>query len=285
MSHELSNEVVVVPHNHHSHIIHKLDGFFFSNKIPHIIFHGSSGSGKRTLIYDFLNKVYDNDKHKLKTNVMIVNCSHCKGIKFIREELKFFAKSNMQANNGKLFKSIVLLNADSLTIDAQSALRRCIELFSHTTRFFLVVENKDKLLNPICSRFCEIYVPEFVKDGKIRNLHTVATNSSVRRSIPDDIMERIQRADTNNNNPNNNIHMTLIEITERLYNEGYSTLDLIHSIKESGWPKFNVADIVMKFEQVKSEFRSEKLLMFYLLVVGRETYGFPYDPFPTTNCL
>ena len=63
--------------------------------------------------------------------------------------------------------------------------------------------------------------------------------------------------------------MTLIEITERLYNEGYSTLDIIHSIKESGWPKSNVADIVMKFEQVKSEFRSEKLLMFYLLVVGK----------------
>ena len=37
------------------------------------------------------------------------------------------------------FKTIVMTNADKLTIDAQSALRRCIESFSHTTRFFIIV--------------------------------------------------------------------------------------------------------------------------------------------------
>ena len=47
-----------------------------------------------------------------------------------------------------------LKHADKLTIDAQSALRRCIELFSHTTRFFIIVEDKNKLLKPIISRFC-----------------------------------------------------------------------------------------------------------------------------------
>ena len=57
---------------------------------------------------------------------------------------------------GIFFKSIVLFNADKLTIDAQSALRRCIEQFSHTTRFFIVVEEQSKLLKPIVSRFCNI---------------------------------------------------------------------------------------------------------------------------------
>ena len=85
---------------------------------------------------------------------MFVNCAHGKGIKFIREELKFFAKSNIQQDAGTSFKTIVLINADFLTIDAQSALRRCIELFSYNTRFFIIVENKHKLLNPILSRFC-----------------------------------------------------------------------------------------------------------------------------------
>ena len=60
---------------------------------------------------------------RMKTNIMIVNCAHGKGIKFIREELKFFAKANIHSNNGTLFKTIVLINADNLTIDAQSALR------------------------------------------------------------------------------------------------------------------------------------------------------------------
>ena len=133
----------------HEKIKAKLQFFLQSGKIPHIIFHGSSGSGKRTILYDFINQIYNSDKYKIKNNVMFVNCAHGKGIKFIREELKFFAKSNVQLNAGIDFKSIILMNADFLTIDAQSALRRCIELFSRNTRFFIIVENKNKLLNPI----------------------------------------------------------------------------------------------------------------------------------------
>jgi replication factor C small subunit len=145
----------------------KLDYFYYSKKIPHILFHGPSGTGKRTIVHQFLTKIYGNDKAKMKSNIMSVNCAHGKGIKFIRDELKFFAKSNIQFNCGVIFKTIVLLNADFLTIDAQSALRRCIELFSFNTRFFIIVENKHKLLNPILSRFCEIYIPETV--DKISN--------------------------------------------------------------------------------------------------------------------
>ena len=155
----------------HENIQKKIDFFLQTNKIPHIIFHGSSGTGKRTIVYNFINKIYHFDRQKIKTNVMFVNCAHGKGIKFIREELKLFAKSNIQSNSGVLFKTIVLMNADFLTIDAQSALRRCIELFSYNTRFFIIVENKNKLLNPILSRFCEIYVPEHIENNKVIVLH------------------------------------------------------------------------------------------------------------------
>ena len=94
----------------------------------------------------------------------------------------FFAKTNVQFNSGIWFKTIVLLNADHLTMDAQSALRRCIELFSHNTRFFIIVENKHKLLNPILSRFCEIYVPEYIdpSTGKRLNLHQL----QIQRTYP-----------------------------------------------------------------------------------------------------
>ena len=122
----------------------------------------------------------------MKSNIILVNCAHGKGIKFIRDELKFFAKSNIQSNQGILFKSIVLLNADFLTMDAQSALRRCIELFSMNTRFFIIVENKNKLLNPILSRFCEIYIPEIFNENlKIQNLHNYF--------IPKHSFDRIER--------------------------------------------------------------------------------------------
>lgn len=153
----------------HKKIVKRLDNFIEQNKIPHIIFHGPSGSGKLTLVKSFIQRIYRGDKMKVKTHVMTVNCSHGKGIQFIREELKFFAKANTQSalssqlneeKKGCDFKIILLINAHHLTVDAQSALRRCIELFSYNTRFFIVLENKSKLLNPILSRFCDIFVPE-----------------------------------------------------------------------------------------------------------------------------
>ena len=90
---------------------------------------------------------------------MYVDCAHGKGIRFFRDQLKFFAKTNIQNKTNNMFKSIILFNADKLTMDAQSALRRCIEKYSHNTRFFIIAENKNLLLNPILSRFCSIYIP------------------------------------------------------------------------------------------------------------------------------
>ncbi len=151
----------------HQSIKNKLNYFHEMHKIPNILFHGPTGSGKRTIVNDFIHKIYDNKREIIKSFVMYVNCSHGKGIKFIREELKFFAKTHINSNGGNTFKSVVLLNADKLTLDAQSALRRCIELFSHNTRFFIIAEDKYNLMKPILSRFCEIYIPEPVIDDKI----------------------------------------------------------------------------------------------------------------------
>ena len=78
----------------HEPIKHRLKQFYESNKIPNIIFNGSSGTGKRTIVHWFLNLIYGENKQIMKSNIMLVNCAHGKGIKFIREELKFFAKTN-----------------------------------------------------------------------------------------------------------------------------------------------------------------------------------------------
>ena len=159
--------------NVHTNINAKLDYFIDVNKIPNIIFHGPTGSGKRTMVDSFIKKIYNNDKKIIKNYVMNIDCGHGKGIKFIREDLKFFSKTNIHSiSNEQTFKSIVLLNADKLTIDAQSALRRCIELFSHSTRFFIVVEDKSKLLRPILSRFCDIFVPLPIIKNESINLHS-----------------------------------------------------------------------------------------------------------------
>ena len=155
----------------HNKIKEKLNYFKINNKIPNIIFHGPSGSGKKTIVNEFINNIYNHDKCVIKSSVLKVNCAHGKGIKFIREELKFFAKTHIHSNGGIFFKSIILLNGDKLTVDAQSALRRCIEVFSHNTRFFIIVEERSILLKPILSRFCEIYVPEPIHNNQIINLY------------------------------------------------------------------------------------------------------------------
>ena len=148
----------------------KLDFFIESKRIPNIIFHGEAGSGKKRLLIDFIHKIYNYNKEDIQQYVMFINCAFGKGIKFIRDELKHFAKTNIH----RQFKSIVLFNAEKLTVDAQSALRRCIEQFNFNTRFFIVAEDKHCLMKPILSRFCEIYVPEPIINGKVINLHNYA---------------------------------------------------------------------------------------------------------------
>lgn len=243
-----------------------LDSFYFSKKIPHLIFHGPSGSGKREVVENFLTQIYGADKARMKSNIMWVNCAHGsgRGIKFIREDLKFFAKSNIQFNHGVMFKTIVLLNADSLTIDAQSALRRCIELFSFNTRFFIIVENKDKLLNPILSRFCEIYVPERREGSNVINLHqhTIQQAFSLdewkggKRGEIDRILEGVQ----------DKCHKGLIDVVTCLYESGLSCLDIMDWFKRTSvlGPRES-SGVVVCFHKIKGEFRCEKLLMLYLL--------------------
>jgi hypothetical protein len=201
---------------------------------------------------------------------MFVNCAHGKGIKFIREELKFFAKTNIQSSAGVPFKSIVLFNADFLTIDAQSALRRCIELFSYNTRFFIVVENKHRLLNPILSRFCEICVPEYIdSDGNMINLHQYNLNKKFHLEVYEQEncawinskMVALQEITDLN-------HSKLLEISTEMYENGYSCIDLVNwlnSTNSVAWPDLEKATILMHYQTRKSEFRCEKMLLFHLL--------------------
>jgi DNA polymerase III delta prime subunit len=259
--------------NIHESIIDKLKYFHAMHKTPNIIFHGQSGCGKRTIVNQFINIIYNNDKERIKSFVMYVNCAHGKGIKFIREELKFFAKTHINSNGGDTFKSIILLNADKLTIDAQSALRRCIELFSHTTRFFIIVEDKYKLLKPILSRFCEIYVPEPNYNGNTINLYKFNLGETfkmkdVKTLRTDWLKKELQKMA---NEPAKINHEELITLSTKLYEKGYSGLDLIQLIeKPSNLKIANLTDnkryeLLFAFNKIRKEFRNEKIFIMFIL--------------------
>ena len=256
--------------NIHQTIKEKLEYFQTNHKIPNIIFHGPSGCGKRTIVSEFINNIYENDREKIKSLVMYVNCAHGKGIKFIRDELKFFAKTHINSNGGDFFKSIIMLNADKLTMDAQSALRRCIELFSHNTRFFIIVEDKYKLLKPILSRFCEIYVSEPEHNGKIINLYKYNLNEIFNmKDFKNTHQEWLKKELLKIVNSDINIE-NFIKLSLKLYEKGYSGIDIINLLET---PKFmeNVLTIDKKYEllftfnKVRKEFRNEKILILFIL--------------------
>jgi len=256
--------------NIHQNIKDKLDCFQSKHKIPNIIFHGPSGSGKRTIVNEFIHNIYDNDREKIKSLVMYVNCAHGKGIKFVRDELKFFAKTHINSNGGDVFKSIILSNADKLTMDAQSALRRCIELFSHNTRFFIIVEDKYNLLKPILSRFCEIYVPEPIHNDKTINLYKYNLDETFNmRELKNSRLDRLKKDLVKSLDKTTDMNKLML-FCSKLYEKGYSGLDIIKVLETPSFLEHTVTverryELLIAFNRVRKEFRNEKILMLFIL--------------------
>lgn len=231
----------------------KLDHYIKTNKVPHIVFHGPSGSGKRTIVNEFIRRIYDDDPQKISDMAMFINCAHGKGIKFVREELNIFAKMNINHNDGQ-FKSIILSNADELTVDAQSALRRCIELYSHHTRFFVIIETHSKLMRPILSRFCEIYVSNRENLNKMRVLELCPP---VKTKWFNNYMEHLEVK-----NP-----IELINAVDILYEKGYSGCDIMEWLEfnHKGLTESKKYEMLMAFQQAKGEFRNERIFILFVI--------------------
>jgi GTPase SAR1 family protein len=264
------NTVTIIENNSiniHETIRSKLKNFYENKKIPNILFNGTSGSGKSTILNEFINLIYDGEKEKINDHVLYVNCAHGKGIKFIRDELKFFAKTNINTNGGHNFKSIILLNGDKLTVDAQSALRRCIEQFSHHTRFFVIVEDKYKLLRPILSRFCEIYVPEPTINNSQINLYTYNLQNTFQLSEYKRLRYDWLKKELKKYINEKNTCISIYDLTNKLYEKAFNGLDLIHII-ENGFSNLSEEkkyELLVCFSKVCKEFRNEKILMFFIL--------------------
>tara|TARA_Y100000389_G_scaffold189946_1_gene214243 strand:+ start:429 stop:1262 length:834 start_codon:yes stop_codon:yes gene_type:complete len=256
--------------NIHKEITTKLDFFIKNKKIPHIIFYGDSGSGKRFILNNFIKKIYNNNNKLIKDYVMYVNCAHGKGIRFIRDELKFFAKTNIQNLNGVFFKSIVLFNAGWLTTDAQSALRRCIEQFSHNTRVFIVIEDTDCLLKPILSRFCNIYIPLPTINNKRISLHSYNINNIDNDPLYikkdkyfNNIMTKYYNRSIQDKNKLN--VKEIYKISHELYYKGYHAKNIIDFLEKTKIKIINKYKLLIYYDKIRKQFRQEILLIFFCL--------------------
>lgn len=241
----------------HADIYEKLDAFIVSKRVPNILFYGPSGSGKSTILRQFLNQLYAPiiDPKKRQELMMYVDCKYGKGIKFIRGELQFFARSNISTEG--TFKSIVLTHADKLTFDAQSALRRCIELNSKTTRFFILIDNPSLILQPILSRFSRMYVPLPLINNKVENLQCYFKRKAFEQkenfflSRQKYLRSRLKPQYTKDPNT------SFVELVEDLIEKAYSADEVVACFETDK----SKTDFHYLYAILCKEIKSEKLLM------------------------
>lgn len=125
------------------------------NEIPHLLFAGPAGVGKTTtalcLSMELLGEGWKRDTLEL-------NASDERGIKMVRERVKEFAAviKLPSGTDEKPYRIIILDEADEMTSEAQTALRRIIEDSSKTTRFIIICNYLSQIIEPIQSR-CAIF--------------------------------------------------------------------------------------------------------------------------------
>jgi len=131
-------------------IVERLQSYVARNELPHLLFSGRAGIGKTTSAVAIARELYGDQWNE---NFLELNASDERGIDVVRDRIKEFARSSF---GGFDYRIIFLDEADSLTSDAQSALRRTMEQFSNNVRFILSCNYSSKIIDPIQSR-CAVF--------------------------------------------------------------------------------------------------------------------------------
>ncbi|MGI0056865.1 MAG: replication factor C small subunit, partial [Nitrosarchaeum sp.] len=122
------------------------------SEIPHLMFSGSAGVGKTTTALCLAREILG---EYWKDHTLELNASDERGINMVRERVKKFAR--FSGLDTKIpFKLIILDEADEMTSDAQTALRRIIEDTARYCRFILIANNISKIIEPLQSR-CAVF--------------------------------------------------------------------------------------------------------------------------------
>ncbi len=130
-------------------IIEHLQAYVDAKSIPHLLFSGPAGVGKTTAAICMARALFGELSH----DFLELNASDERGIDVVRNKIKDFARTRSISGD---FKIIFLDESDSLTSDAQNALRRTMEQYTASCRFILSCNYSSKIIEPIQSR-CAIF--------------------------------------------------------------------------------------------------------------------------------
>jgi replication factor C small subunit len=157
----------------HEDITERLSRYVERDDLPNLLFSGPAGVGKTTSAVAIAKELYGDD---WESNFLELNASDQRGIDVVRDRIKNFARSSFGGHN---YRIIFLDEADSLTSDAQSALRRTMEQFSNNTRFILSCNYSSKIIDPIQSRCATFRFGPISDEGVTEQILQVAEQEGI----------------------------------------------------------------------------------------------------------
>ena len=161
----------------HTEIIGSLEALIKDpTDMPHLMFSGSAGVGKTTTAICIARQILG-ENYNLNS-VLELNASDERGIGMVREKVKKFSKWSGFADIP--FKIIILDEADEMTSDAQTALRRVIEETAKFCRFIFIANNISKIIDPIQSRCATFKFTSIPEEDVISRLGEIAKKEKVK---------------------------------------------------------------------------------------------------------
>jgi replication factor C subunit 2/4 len=206
--------------NSQQNVITSLKSSLITKNIPHLIFYGPSGCGKTSTILALAKELFGSS---FKDRTIEMNASDERGIDVIRDKIKIFAKLsvNTTLTNCPQWKIIILDETDTMSSDSQFALRRIIEQYSKITRFCMICNYSNKIIEPIASR-CSAYrfIPisqEFIfsRLKYISNCENFNCNDNIMHKIID-----ISRGDMRKS----------INLLQKCYNYNYDCISMLNDM-------------------------------------------------------
>ena len=122
------------------------------NNFPNLLLYGPPGTGKTSAILNVTHKLFGEDIYNER--VLKLNASDERGIKIVRGKIREFSQKKVSEGLDCNFKIIILDEADAMTDESQYALRRIMEKYSSNTRFCIICNYINRIIQPLISRCC-----------------------------------------------------------------------------------------------------------------------------------